>query len=238
MNNIKDIRTLDELKEFAVQNRDIIKKAALPITVVAALLFFWLFGGGSNGQKSDSDIQNGNYQEQNQETEGEYTEYDETALKSGESAQTDSSANIYVDISGCVNNPGVYEVQSGTRIFQLIEKAGGITKEADITSVNRAEEVFDGQKIVIYSVEDTRQGGLQSGWQNSNTQGSNQGGKVNINRATSEELQTISGIGPATAQKIIEYREKEGAFSSIEDIKNVSGIGDKTFENLKEYITV
>jgi len=117
----------------------------------------------------------------------------------------------------------------GTRIFQVIEEAGGITDGADISSVNRAEEVTDGQKIVIYSKEDISQEGEAS-----ESYAQTAEDKVNINKADSSKLQTVPGIGPATAQKIIEY----GRFSSVDDLKNVSGIGDKTLENMREYITV
>ena len=111
--------------------------------------------------------------------------------------------------------------------------AGGITDGADISSVNRAEEVTDGQKIVIYSKEDISQEGEAS-----ESYAQTAEDKVNINKADSSKLQTVPGIGPATAQKIIEYREKNGRFSSVDELKNVSGIGDKTLENMREYITV
>ena len=113
-------------------------------------------------------------------------------------------------------------------MFQLIEEAGGLTEDADIEDLNRAEEVIDGQKIVIYSKDSDAENKLSE----------SSSGKININRADSDKLQEIPGVGPATAQKIIEYREENGKFKSIEDIKNVSGIGSKTFESLKEYITV
>ena len=132
-----------------------------------------------------------------------------------------------------MKEPGVYQVSVGTRIFQVIEEAGGITDGADISSINRAEEVTDGQKIVIYSKEDISQEGEASESYSQTAED-----KVNINKADSSKLQTVPGIGPATAQKIIEYREKNGRFSSVDELKNVSGIGDKTLENMREYITV
>ena len=94
-----------------------------------------------------------------------------------------------------------------------------------------AEEVYDGQKIMIYSANDTDS-------EEQKYADASDDGKININRADSDELEKIPGVGPATAKKIIEYRTNNGNFSSIEEIKNVSGIGEKTYESMKEYITV
>lgn len=208
MGNLKDIRSIDDLKEFILLNKEIIKKAALPVTVAAALLFLWAFGG---------------------ETKTEIKEKNQTEAQQ-EEAKEEEGEDIYVDISGCVREPGVYQVAAGTRIFQVIEKAGGTTEEADLTSVNRAEEVVDGQKIVIYPYSQEEE--------TSESNGRTDDGKVNINEADTDLLQTVPGIGPATAAKIVQYREQNGRFSSVDDLKNVSGIGDKTLENMREYITV
>lgn len=143
------------------------------------------------------------------------------------------AAQIYVDIGGQVKNPGVYTVKEGTRLFEVIEKAGGLTEDAFIDQVNRAEVVTDGQKIVIPSAGDVQQSLPQQ-----TSSGKNVSGLVNINSADSQTLQEIPGVGPATAEKIIAYRTENGRFSSIEDLKNVSGIGDKTFEKMKDKITV
>lgn len=229
MDRLKNIKSVADFKELIILNKESIKKAALPITVVAALLFFWISGGSDSKEEIvegvDTDMQieseDVNYSD----------EYDSDATEDGELMQ------IYVDIGGCVTNPGVYMVKNGTRLFEVIEKAGGLTTDADINSINRAEEVYDGQKILIMpksNSEDISFGsseGNQQMMQNSE-------GKININYADSQTLQQIPGVGPATAQKIIEYRETVSKFKSIEDIKNVSGIGDKTYESLKEYIIV
>ena len=97
-------------------------------------------------------------------------------------------------------------------------------------TINRAEEVQDGQKIIIYAE------GSESDKQISG--GGEQDGKININRADSDQLQEIPGVGPATAQKIIEYRQSSGNFSSIEELMEISGIGEKTFAEMKDHITV
>lgn len=211
MNNFLEIRTLDDLKEFIFLNKESIKRAALPVTVAVALLFFWIAGGDST--------ENIEITEEGTQIAEETQETSEKSLNSGV---------IYVDISGCVNNPGVYEFKSGARVFHVIEEAGGLTEDANIDDLNRAEEIVDGQKIVIYSKNSDEKSSYEE----------TSSGKISINRADSAKLQEIPGVGPATAQKIIEYREQFGRFNKIEDIKNVSGIGDKTFESMKEYITV
>ncbi len=147
---------------------------------------------------------------------------------------------IIIHIAGEVNTPGIVKIKEGARIADVIEKAGGLTQNANIKNVNLAYEVEDGQKITIpgeeqqeeYITEDSGEGVIQE----NQTGGTNK--KVNINNANQTELTTLPGIGENTAQKIIDYREQNGKFNTIEDIKNVSGIGDSKYENIKEYITI
>lgn len=143
---------------------------------------------------------------------------------------TGKTAVICVDIGGAVCRPMLAELPEGSRVEDAIEAAGGLTEDADITNINRAEFLNDGDKIFIpeFGFDDT-------GTPVSATDAS--GSKININTADSVQLQTLSGIGPVTAQKIIDYRTSNGRFDSIEEIKNVSGIGDKTFDKLKDHIT-
>ena len=142
---------------------------------------------------------------------------------------------IFVDIGGEVNHPMLAELDDGCRVEDAIEAAGGLTADADLSSINRAAFVNDGDKIYIPSVDETDfAGGTQS--QPSLSPGSGTG-KVNINTADAQELQTLTGIGPVTADKIVSYRESNGRFANIEDIKKVSGIGEKTFEKFKDSIT-
>lgn len=225
MNRLREIKSIAELKELIILHKESIKKAALPLTVVAALLFFWVTGSGGN----DIEEVNEPVSEITSEASDDRNGVDEEAG----SGSTASASEIYVDISGCVYDPGVYKLKTGTRLFQVIEKAGGLTPEADINSINQAEEVYDGQKILITS-KDEAGGETYSGQATGDAFSS----KININTADLTLLQNIPGVGPSTAQKIIDYRTTFGRFKSIEDIKNVSGIGEKTFEKMKEYITV
>ena len=217
------------------------KRFLLPLVTAAAVISFWIFGGDSVGSP-DGIIVSG-----------------EEPSSATEISQAVSDHNmqgydtIYVDIGGAVCNPGVYQVPSGTRLFQVIEKAGGLKESAATDSINQAEAVSDGQKIIIGSLDKsspyyigvTGYVGSSSFDNEASASGENpsgavrmtqQGMLININRATSEELQMIPGIGPSTAQKIIDYREEHGIFQSPEDIKKISGIGEKTYDNLKDYI--
>ena len=135
---------------------------------------------------------------------------------------------IFVHIEGQVNNPGLLKVEYGTRLYELIEKAGGETENADLSRVNLASILNDEQKVLIPAKI------VLSEDQNAEAEGS----LVNINTASKEKLMTLSGIGEGTAEKIIKYRQDKGYFNTIEELKNVSGIGENKFNGLKEDITI
>ena len=147
---------------------------------------------------------------------------------------------IIIHVTGEVINQGIVKVENGSRISDVIDAAGGTTSKADLSKINLAYEVEDGQKIYVPSINDelnintvTQEAG-ESVLENNSAEAK----KVNINTATQTELETLSGIGPSTALKIINYREENGDFKKIEDIKNVPGIGDAKFESLKQSICV
>lgn len=141
---------------------------------------------------------------------------------------------LFVDIGGAVKSPGVYQVSKDTRLFEVIEMAGGLSEEADADHVNRASFVEDGQKIII-PVKGS-EGAAEMTTASGGTDGADNG-LININTASADELKTLSGVGDVTAEKIIEYRSSK-AFKSIEDIMSVDGIGSKTYEKIKDRITV
>ena len=163
-------------------------------------------------------------------------------IESSESAEEleyseESSAQpavIFVDISGAVEKPGVYEVTKETRLFEVIEMAGGLSEDADADHVNQASFVEDGQKIIIPVKGGDTAGDLLSSDPESSASVS---GLININTASADELKTLNGIGDAMAERIIEYRSSR-AFRSREDIMSVDGIGSKTYEKIKDHITV
>lgn len=147
----------------------------------------------------------------------------------------EENAWIYVYVCGAVEKPDVYRVAAESRLFEVIEMAGGFTEEADRAYLNLARNVTDGEQIVVYTVEETANK-MTPVSENEMTQSGS--GLVNINRASLTELTGISGIGEGRAKAIIEYREKHGDFGSIEEIKKVDGIKDGLFSKIKDYITV
>ena len=152
----------------------------------------------------------------------------------------DENSEIKIYIIGEVNKPGVLILPYGARIEDAIISAGGPGNNADLSRVNLAYPLEDGQKIYIPSlneIENKEYISSESG-ENVIEDPSNiySNKKININKASLENLTSIPGIGESTAQKIIDYRNKNGNFNSIEDLKKVSGIGDKKYEKIKEFI--
>jgi competence protein ComEA len=151
-----------------------------------------------------------------------------------------TEAPIAVHIIGAVPRPGLYEFAKGARVQDAVNAAGGLLATADVTGLNLAAPLEDGQQLVISYAS-----GAEPVVSGSNTfvteepvESSSGVELININTASLEELDSLPGIGPTTAQKIIEYRDANGPFSTIEDILNVSGIGPVTFDNIKDLITV
>ena len=154
---------------------------------------------------------------------------------------------VIIHITGSVKNPGIVKLKEGSRIEDAIEAAGGLTENADITKVNLAYVVEDGTKIKIPSASEEDIGDediidSKSGdniiIEENAVPSNNSPQTININKATEKEFETLPGIGPSLASKIIEYRNQNGKFGSIEDIKNVNGIGDNKYEKIKDLITV
>ncbi len=160
---------------------------------------------------------------------------DESTVKSS------SVAEVYVDVDGAVVMPGVYRLKDGARVSQAIDAAGGLTAEADVTGLNRASKITDGQKIYVPTVGEqqaaTVSDGTDSGTATAPGAGSSSG-LVNINTASAAELQTLSGIGASIAQSIIDERTQNGAFASVDDLMRVSGIGEKKLAKIKDCICV
>jgi len=149
-------------------------------------------------------------------------------------APASTSAEIGVYVVGAVMKPGVYFLPQGSRVADALEAAGGPTDEADLVRVNLAKRVYDEEQIYVPRLgEENPPLPPPSG-----SPGSQAGGKININTATTAELDTLPGIGPVLAQRIVDYRKANGPFAAIEDIKNVRGIGDATFEEIEELIFV
>lgn len=152
----------------------------------------------------------------------------------------EKSATIMVDVKGAVKNEGVYELPAGSRVTDAIQKAGGFAANANKKSVNLAQKLEDQAVVYVAAngeavdevIDTNSSSGTQAGASDSSK------AKVNLNTASKEELQTLSGIGEKRAQDIIDYREEHGGFKSVEELKNISGIGDKTYEKIAPEVTV
>lgn len=148
--------------------------------------------------------------------------------------ETQTSVMLFVHVCGAVVNPGVYQLEPGSRLYEAVERAGGLTEDADGTCLNMARELSDGEQVLILTKEEM----AAMPHVPTDSQRTQTPGLVNINTATLAELTTVSGIGESRAQAIIAYREVNGAFQCIEDIKQVDGIKDGLFSKIKDQITV
>lgn len=148
--------------------------------------------------------------------------------------QEEEPSALTVYVSGEVNAPGLVEISPGSRIGDAVEACGGFTSLADRAGINLAQKAEDGMQINIAARQE-QTAGSTAGAPAAN---SSQGGFVNLNTATKEELDTLPGIGPAMASRIIEYRQANGSFKSIEDIKEVKGIGEAKFAKMKDRLRI
>lgn len=150
-----------------------------------------------------------------------------------EAEETSTENLFFVYVVGAVYKPGVVEVEEGTRLYQVIQKAGGALETADLSKINLASIVKDEQKITVPYIEN------KEDKVNDNSANVQAGVRlVNINTASETELQTLNGIGASTAKKIVDYRNQNGDFNTVEEIMNVSGIGQSKFDSIKDDITL
>jgi competence protein ComEA len=143
-----------------------------------------------------------------------------------ESPTKANSPKAFVHVVGEVNSPGLYELRAGDRIVDAVAAAGGFTAAADQSGLNLAQVVTDGEQVVVAKI-----GAVPV------APGASASGKVDINKADATALETLDGVGPALAQRILDYRKAHGGFSSINDLQNVSGIGDKKFAAMKDKVS-
>lgn len=185
--------------------------------------------------------------------------YDEEAEEEIFPIKEKTKSKIKVDIKGEINAAGVYELDKGSRVNDLINKAGGITKQGDTSIINLSKKLEDEMIIIIYSKNEVNKLKTQNNSSNitdicpkendacpekqletiikKENKTKSTDTKISLNTATIDELQNLNGIGEAKAKAIIKYREENGNFKTIDDIKNVSGIGDAAFEKIKDQIT-
>ena len=215
-----------------------IKKYKIPLTIITAIIVFilsiflkyYLVSSSNTIPLEDNSLEK------------------EEIEVSSDSKTSEEPELVGVDIKGAVVNPGVYLVENTKRVIDVINEAGGFTANASTEEINLSKKVFEEMVIIVYTKEEVESNNFTSSVtndaltttndnsSNSNTSPSNT--KVNINTANLETLETLTGIGKSKAQSIIDYREQNGNFTSIEDIKKVSGIGDSIYEKIKDHITV
>lgn len=163
---------------------------------------------------------------------------DSSSEKEVKKEEKDESAEqdlITVDVKGAVKSPGIYDLPVGSRVHDAVQKAGGLTEEADSKSLNLAQKISD-EALVYVPTKGEEVASQQTG--SGTTASTSKDKKVNLNKASLEELKQVKGLGGKRAQDIIDHREANGKFKSVDELKKVSGIGAKTIEKLKDYVTV
>lgn len=159
----------------------------------------------------------------------------EKKIKKEEKEESPEQDLITVDVKGAVKSPGIYDLPVGSRVHDAVQKAGGLTEEADSKSLNLAQKVSDEALVYVPTKgEEAASQQVASG----TTPSTSKNKKVNLNKASLEELKQVKGLGGKRAQDIIDHREANGKFKSVDELKKVSGIGAKTIEKLKDYVTV
>lgn len=187
------------------------------------ILFLLLTAAGGCGQAEEENLL---LTKEEQEAAGIGSEEEEGSEKNL------PEKKIYVQVSGAVKSPGVYELEDGSRIFQAVELAGGVTEEADTGALNQAEILSDGQMVYILNQEEAAEQSsraLETGQEDK---------RINLNTATESELMTLPGIGAAKAKSILSWREENGGFLQIEDLMKIEGIKDGVFSKIKDSIKV
>ena len=145
-----------------------------------------------------------------------------------QSATASARTDVVVHVAGAVRRPGVYRLRTGARVDDAVRRAGGATRRADLSAVNLAAPLEDGRQVLVPRREPAAGGGTAAATP----------AKVNLNTATEEQLDGLAGVGPATAAKILAYREQHGSFGAVDELGDVPGIGERRLEALRELVTV
>lgn len=203
-----------------MQNKkEIIKKFGIIIVILIIIVYYFFIKKEDNYEEIvENSIVFSNIQEEN----------------------TVQISKIKVYIIGEVNKPGVVELEEGARIEDAIILAGGTNSNSDLSKINLAYVLEDGQKIYVPSINETTENNylISENFDGIEENNSEKNTKININTADLNKLCELPGVGESLANKIINYRQTNGKFKNIEDLKNVNGIGDKKYDNLKEYICI
>ncbi len=178
-------------------------------------------------------------EEQLEESEWKSSPSDEEETNQEIFSENTNPQMVFVHLAGAVVSPGVYQVEEGSRIYQVIDLAGGLTEEADKDFLNMAQTVTDGQKIVVYTKEEVEEGKISETVNSITSNGAAlDEAKINLNTADKDTLMKLAGIGEAKADAILAYRTEHGGFRTIEEIMEVPGIKSAAFEKIKDDIIV
>ena len=203
-------------------------KIAITLFVIIIAIFYYIYSQNQKEIFFEESKQENEVQEKTEETENK---------------------KIIVHVSGAVKNEGIVELEEGARVANAIEKAGGVRDDAYTKDINYALKLEDGMKIYVPRIEESKQekeevniNSESSNYiissNNTKTNDNSNGQKVNINNADESKLDELPGVGPSTAQKIIQYRKENGEFKRIDELKNVRGIGEAKFQKIKDLICV
>ncbi len=165
-------------------------------------------------------------------TESSYTTSYEDDESGSSVAVEEGGSDVVVDVTGAVQRPGVYRMPAGSRVNDAVKRAGGETGKAALDSINLAARLADGQQVVV--PEEPPGGGGTAAGAAIGAVGTEEDAPISLSTATAAELDTIDGIGPVTAEDIIEFREEHGGLSSVDQLDEISGIGPATMEALRE----
>ncbi len=231
-----------------------IKKKRGPALYLALACVF-ILTGCQKAEPEESGLTRITPEEMTQETSGETGAEPDGEEETGEDAagedasgeeEPEEPARIFVYVCGQVQNPGVYELEAGSRVYEALDAAGGVTGEAAGEYLNQAGLLKDGQQVYVPTRKEAEEGSPL--WQNgavnegapgpAETSGTAEDARINLNQATKEELMTLTGIGEVKAEAILKYREEHGPFGSIEEIKEIEGIKDGIFQKIRDDITV
>lgn len=152
-------------------------------------------------------------------------------LSAAQSSDSEPEELLIVHVAGAVASPGVFELHKGSRVKDAIQAAGGSIDGADLDSINLAAPISDGEKVFVPKAGEAAPADQTSA-------GAPSGGKINLNSANQGQLEELPGVGPVLAQRILEYRQKKGRFSSVRQLMEVEGIGNKKYDSLKDLVTV
>lgn len=225
------INRLNVLNTYLKSNKTAIRYGIACLTI---LILGTIYCISVLAKKDKEAVEYYNYQMVDEESLHSESENDNKIISSNEN----QNSKIYVYICGCVKNPGVYSCAEGTRVYEIIDMAGGLTQEACVQALNLADIVQDKDKIDVPDMETFQNQANLSSNRIDIEDSSKKSSLININTASLSELTTLPGIGESRAKDIIEYRTQHGKFNIKEDIMKISGIKEAAYSKIKDYITV